>query len=642
MSIAINPIIGGSQNDTLTGGSGHEVFSGRAGNDIIDTNNGHDQGWGGTGDDILYGDSGNDILYGGGGPSFIDLSYLTISEDYQGSVIFEGETAGYRNSLGSYKVDADGQIYDVTMHFENASLQGSGGNLQGGVSSSDLNLQAGDQLGFFIVSNGYSYNQGYQNVDFTSGTLAFKNADGTNASITSTAPDLWYTGADGAEVELQIHKYHTAAGVDGNDYSLNADGIAHTVGLLNSDLGELTLGFEDLYNGGDMDFDDSVFTIDIGSSNARVLDPNSPANRATDDTDNGVGVGPGIVHSDNDWLYGGTGDDELYGKAGDDQHFGGSGNDKIFAGSGHDRAEGGYGNDSIKGGGGNDYLFGDAGADELFGGVDDDYLDGGRDNDSLHGNSGNDTLYGGNGDDTLNGGTDDDYLDGGNNDDTLNGSSGNDTLLGGSGHDELNGGNGDDALDGGTGNDHLYGGSGNDIMISGQGRDLLNGGSGSDTVDYSTTGAAVRIDLHAKRSTGGDSDTFHSIENAIGSDYSDWFRGSRHDNRMEGGAGDDFLRGAKGQDTLIGGTGADTFYWRKADLDSVDDIVDFALGEDILKFDFGFKTDQLDDYLALSEINGSSVLSVDLDGLGDAFDAQAFVSFNDVSNLSLTDLTIVS
>ena len=148
MATAIKPIIGTNENDSLTGGAGHEVFSGRGGDDTINTQNGHDHAWGGRGDDTLYGSSGNDVLYGGGGPTYIDLPQLTVSEDYAGRVIFEGETAGYRNSLGSYKVDADGLIYDVTMHFPNASLQGSGGDLTAGVSESSLSLSAGDQLGF--------------------------------------------------------------------------------------------------------------------------------------------------------------------------------------------------------------------------------------------------------------------------------------------------------------------------------------------------------------------------------------------------------------------------------------------------------------------------------------------------------------
>ena len=102
MTIAIKPIIGGNGDDILNGGNGHELLSGRGGNDLINSGNGHDVAYGGAGNDEIHGNSGNDTLYGSGGPSFVDLSGFTIANDYEGSVIFQSESAGYKNSLGSY------------------------------------------------------------------------------------------------------------------------------------------------------------------------------------------------------------------------------------------------------------------------------------------------------------------------------------------------------------------------------------------------------------------------------------------------------------------------------------------------------------------------------------------------------------
>ena len=181
MTTAIKPIIGTGGDDNLNGGNGHEVLSGRGGNDLINSGNGHDIAYGGAGNDEIYGNSGNDTLYGSGGPSFVDLSAFEIANDYAGSVIFQSESAGYRNSLGSYKVSAEGLITEVQFHFPNASLPGSGGNTQSGTAS-ELNLQAGDQLGFFIVANGYSYNNSYRQMDFDNGQLEFRNADGSTAT----------------------------------------------------------------------------------------------------------------------------------------------------------------------------------------------------------------------------------------------------------------------------------------------------------------------------------------------------------------------------------------------------------------------------------------------------------------------------
>lgn len=42
--------------------------------------------------------------------------------------------------------------------------------------------------------------------------------------------------------------------------ALNADGLVHALLILNAD-GSITVGFEDILGGGDLDFDDLVFTV---------------------------------------------------------------------------------------------------------------------------------------------------------------------------------------------------------------------------------------------------------------------------------------------------------------------------------------------------------------------------------------------
>ena len=103
------------------------------------------------------------------------------------------------------------------------------GNTQSGTTS-DLSMQAGDQLGFFIVANGYSYNNSYSDMNFNEGQLEFRNADGSIATINSVNPSLWFVDTDGSETKLVYNSYHTAAGVESGNYQLNPDGIAHTVG----------------------------------------------------------------------------------------------------------------------------------------------------------------------------------------------------------------------------------------------------------------------------------------------------------------------------------------------------------------------------------------------------------------------------
>lgn len=570
---ATHPLIGTREDDNLQGTRHSDVMSGKRGDDVMTGYTGHDEIWGGQGNDLIYGESGNDFLYGSGGPNLVQVSTISIVDDYPVSVTFEGETAGYRNSFGYYKINGDtGEIYDVSMIWENASLQGSGGNLIAGESREYLDVSEGESLGFFIVSNGYSYNNF---AALEGGVLAFVDADGSNATLNSINPRLVHTADDGTQTEVRHHQYHTAAFDD--TVGLNPDGLLHTTGVLKTDAGTLTLGFEDLFNGGDRDFDDSVFTVDIGTTNAQVLNAHYRSQQGLpDNTYDGDGNTPGIVDvQDNDILWGGTGNDEIWGHKGNDQLHGENGTDELHGGSGDDLLTGGsgadvlYGNlgaDTLRGDNGNDRLYGNSGDDNLDGGGNNDRLEGGSGNDTLEGGigndellggSGNDVLSGGNGDDSLVGNSGDDQLSGGAGSDDLQGSSGNDTLDGGSGHDTLTAGSGDDILRGGSGNDQLNGNSGNDVLNGGSGNDIINGGSGIDTVDYSGWDTRVTVKLKEGATKGDGTDTLINIENVIGTDHNDKIIGDSKSNEINAGDGNDYAAGHAGDDIVYGNAGND-------------------------------------------------------------------------------------
>lgn len=136
---------------------------------------------------------------------------------------------------------------------------------------------------------------------------------------------------------------------------------------------------------------------------------------------------------------------------------------------------------------------------------------------------------------------------------------GDDRIVTGSGNDFLAGGEGSDSLFGGAGDDALDGGEGNDLLAGGTGADRLAGGGGIDAASYagSATGFLadlVAVGLNTWEAAG---DVFVSIENLIGSAFSDNLRGDDGANVLTGGAGDDRLFGRGGDDVLIGGAGAD-------------------------------------------------------------------------------------
>ncbi len=134
--------------------------------------------------------------------------------------------------------------------------------------------------------------------------------------------------------------------------------------------------------------------------------------------------------------------------------------------------------------------------------------------------------------------------------------------------DNLVGTNGIDHIRGGAGNDTLYGGLGVDYLRGGAGADTLNGHAGSDWADYTTSDAAITVNLATNINTGGHAqgDTFILIENIMGSRFDDsitgnsvvnYLRGWIGDDNLFGEGGNDYLQGDMGADALDGGAGSD-------------------------------------------------------------------------------------
>ncbi len=469
-------LFGGGRSDTLVGKGGNDAIHGGGGNDKLD---------GGAGNDVMFGDSGR------GGRA--DLTNLKIAESVTGTVTFISESAGHKNTLGVYKIAADGSIYDVDVIWANASLKGSDGDLVSGKSSEKLELKAGERLGFFIVPDGFSQSGMSKLLADSKAGWKFVDAKGNAGNVNGgTELKLVHVDAKGKETDIKS-AYGTSVfhSVDDGSKGLNGDKMNHVVAEVDSLTGKLKIGFEDLKGGGDKDFDDSVFTLDIGTTNAALT----------------AKIGNKPAGEKNDVLYGGDGNDKLFGMGGDDTLKGGSGDDKLWGNSGNDVLDGGDGNDALFGGAGDDALSGGAGNDELSGNSGNDKMDGGDGDDVLFGNSGDDTMAGGAGNDTLDGGSGDDVFLGGSGDDTYKGGSGFDTLdysgaakaivldlskhtVQGDGVDQVSGieaiigSSFDDYMKGDKGDNVLVGGAGDDILRGLGGADTLTGGEGSDTFQW--------------------------------------------------------------------------------------------------------------------------------------------------------------
>jgi serralysin len=260
----------------------------------------------------------------------------------------------------------------------------------------------------------------------------------------------------------------------------------------------------------------------------------------------------------------------------------------------NDRMFGNGGANTLEGRNGNDLLVGNAGIDVLLGGDQNDTLEGGSEADQLNGGNNNDTLRGGTGSDSLTGGSGTDLADYSSNSGSVAvnladgsgegaaiernisgvvvsvdalftienaiGTSGNDTLDGNNVANTLEGRNGVDTLFGRDGADQLLGGEQNDTLTGGLGADVLNGGNGSDTASYAiletsviVNNIGVNINMTANVHSGADAagDNFISIENVVGSAFSDTIFGDGNNNIIEGGGSADILAGAGGLDTFV-------------------------------------------------------------------------------------------
>ncbi len=182
----------------------------------------------------------------------VDLSNFILKYEHDVNVFFLGETAGgYRNRL-DYKstfgnTTNTGKLFGDTSCATGQTIANfsafcaNPNNAVAGRSKTDSPLQVGDW-----VSIG-SQKAGTQ-LDF------LLHSNDINGGIKGKSV---LTGQDNTK------------GIWSLNDKLNHDGLQHAMGYYYNDL--LVIGFEDLWGGGDKDYNDTVFVIDVGKDNARHL-----------------------------------------------------------------------------------------------------------------------------------------------------------------------------------------------------------------------------------------------------------------------------------------------------------------------------------------------------------------------------------
>ena len=281
-----------NEDNTLSGTNTDDVINAMDGNDVVS---------GQFGDDLIRGESGNDTIYGDD-PTQVGETYISTHID----VTYVSTTAGYKNSIGAYTIDSDGNILSVDIGIENQKSATSGDTFTMDINSSEV-----ADVGYFILSNGYNNNKEFFDAyDSQDGSYSFVYKAGQEderaATINDNPDDVSLVFSTNTEtIVLNGNAYHSKT-------SLNHDGEDHVTETDNID-GTTRLGFEDLPNLGDADFTDVV--VDVSVSHEEVYIPSD-------------------IEGGSDTLLGGEGDDILVGQGGNDTLLGGEGVDNaVFSGN---------------------------------------------------------------------------------------------------------------------------------------------------------------------------------------------------------------------------------------------------------------------------------------------------------------------
>ena len=176
----------------------------------------------------------------------LDPSKLVLSTDAQVRVYFVAEGAGYHNTLGINLSGTGIATGNPKLIFPDASSQQSSykfGSDQGGsVRTAGAPLMSGDFVDFGTMKAG-------QKLDF-------------------------FLVADGANGANKLHVWTASPKV-------NSDGIQHMASFGVKDSSYLLLSFEDMAGGGDRDYNDIVFAVQIGAKNVAALANPEPRSALT-------------------------------------------------------------------------------------------------------------------------------------------------------------------------------------------------------------------------------------------------------------------------------------------------------------------------------------------------------------------------
>lgn len=560
----------------LSGNGGADTLIGGAMNDQLDGGDGNDSLSGSGGDDNLVGNAGNDIMDGGEGYDWTDYSSAAagVTVDLSNFAPQDTGAAGVDTLVNIEAISGSEFADNLTGNDADNQIYGGAGDdtLVGGAGFDNLNGGAGDD-NLSDADGGVLH--GDAGNDFIDGMASYYN-DPTGVFVNYSAADVdvhgdasliitTRTAQDGyGDTDTFGALAQDMEGSAFNDHLTGSNENNWIYGRAGDDQIVALDGDDNLYGGSGDDSLDGGAGRDFANYNENGIDH---AGQQTTGINVDLSLGTasdGFGGTDTltsiegirgshlaDTIIGDSNDNWLFSRGGDDIVSGGDGNDYLAGWSGDDSLDGEAGNDILMGDTGNDTLTGGLGADTFqfttvsngnqnnFGhdtitdfGVAEDVMDLSpfgitniADVQAIASDDGTNTTI------TIDAErsivlqnvtvaelTAPNFIFADPPEPGLTGTENNDVLVGTSG---------DDSIAGLEGNDRLEGLAGNDT---------LDGGDGTDRAVYKNDASGVTVDLSLGTATdgNGDTDTLISIEDIIGSAFSDTLIGDAGDNVIWG------------------------------------------------------------------------------------------------------------
>ncbi|MCW8449691.1 beta strand repeat-containing protein [Legionella quinlivanii] len=224
----------------------------------------------------------------------VDLSNTIINTPVQVTVNFITEGSANNNMVGYYIYDSNGQIISDKVGFmwlatdtpDGSSLQ----NIRFGIAQSASytiteGIQPGQGIGFFVIANGSALAFNANLIQGNYSSLAALNNDVTieNGQVkingVVVSGDVFFSHDKSLNADAGVsNDAHAIGGISFN----NTGNMADYAGLL-------LIGFEDLFGTGDSDYNDLVFSVNIGSNiNQLTTTTASGINTLTDIDSSGI------------------------------------------------------------------------------------------------------------------------------------------------------------------------------------------------------------------------------------------------------------------------------------------------------------------------------------------------------------------